>query len=123
MVCFIDFCPKYPTVESEVKEQKAVDVVIEYGDADSIEALAKQAQNFEIKEGTVASISGIFSKGVSTPAVQEEKEDGTYVGISMMVDGEWQMPEDKIDIEVTGEFVKGQYYMEFHVLPENIVVK
>ena len=98
-------------------------IVIEYGDADGIQALAKQASGFEIAEGTVAQISGVYSEGISTPAIQEPKGDGSYVGLNMYVDGDWDAPADRTDIDVTGTFVKGQNFMEFHVKPEDIIIK
>ena len=97
-------------------------VVIEMGDADAIEALAKQAQNFEIAEGTSVQIHGIYSEGISTPAVQEQKDDGSYIGISLYVDGDWDAPADKSEIYVEGVFEKGQYFMELHAKPEDITV-
>ena len=98
-------------------------ITIAYGDADAISDLGKKAQNFEIEEGTVVQISGIFNSGISTPAIHEQKAEGETVGINMYVDGEWEAPADGTDIDVVGTFVKGQYFMEFHVTPDNITVK
>jgi len=97
-------------------------IVIEFGDAAGIEELAKKAQNFEVEEGTAAKISGVFNTGISTPSVQEKTDDGA-VGINLYVDGDWEMPGDGVEIDVVGTFVKGQYFMEFHALPENITIK
>lgn len=116
-------------VASEAASEEAVDVdysnpsiIIEYGDAAAIEDLAKQAQNFDIEEGTVVQISGVFSSGISTPSITEATDSG-YIGVNMYVDGEWEAPADKSDIDVVGVFQKGSFNMEFHVLPENITVK
>ena len=98
-------------------------ITIEYGDAAAIEDLAKKAQNFEVAEGTVAQISGIFNSGISTPSIQEQKSESEAVGINMYVDGDWEKPADGTNIDVVGTFVKGQYFMEFHVTPDNITVK
>ncbi|MBQ9030397.1 MAG: hypothetical protein IJ106_02930 [Parasporobacterium sp.] len=95
-------------------------IVIEFGDAEAISDLAKKAQNFEVEEGTVAQISGVLSTDLSNPSVQEEDGEGKYVGLTMFVDGDWEKLPNKTEIDVTGTFVKGQYYMEFHVDPENI---
>lgn len=111
------------TEETTEVDLSSPDIIIEYGDADAIDDLASKAQNFEIAEGTVVKISGVFSTGVSTPAIQEPKGDGEYVGLSLYVDGDWEAPEDRSDIEVTGYFVAGDYFMQFHVSPENITVQ
>lgn len=115
-VSVVDGTTEQPGADESAK------IVIELGDAEGIEALAKQAQNFEIEEGTVAEINGLFSSGVSTPAIQEEKEDGSLIGLTMFIDGDFDAPEDKTEISVKGRFTKGAYYMEFHVNPEDIIV-
>ena len=96
-------------------------IVVEYGDDKGIEELGSKAQNFEIEEGTVVKISGYLSTNFSNPSIMEER-DGGGIGITMYVDGDWEMPEDKTDIEAVGVFKKGQYTMEFHVDPENITL-
>ena len=98
-------------------------IVIEYGDFDGITALAKDAQNMKVAEGTVAQISGLFSKLGSQYAVMEDGGDGVRKGITLYVDGDWEAPSDYTDIDVIGTFTKGTYVMEFHVLPENITIK
>lgn len=115
-VSVVDGTTEQPGADESAK------IVIELGDAEGIEALAKQAQNFEIEEGTVAEINGLFSSGISTPAIQEEKEDGSLIGLTMFIDGDFDAPEDKTEISVKGRFTKGAYYMEFHVNPEDIIV-
>lgn len=108
---------------AESADLSAPGIVIEFGDAAAIEELAKKAQNFEVEEGAVAQISGIFNSGISTPSIQEQKDDSSAVGISMYVDGDWEAPADGTELEVVGSFVKGQYFMEFHVTPDNITIK
>ena len=98
-------------------------IVIEAGDYDAIVDLAQKAQNFGVDEGTVAQIAGTFSTGISNPSIMEPDADGNLKGLTMFVDGDWDAPADKSEIEVIGTFVKGSFYMEFHVSPENITVK
>ena len=76
-----------------------------------------------IEEGTVARIDGRIPTTFSNPTVGEDNDEGTFHGIQMYIDGDWEVPADKTNLEVTGTFVKGTYYMEFHVQPENITVK
>ena len=98
------------------------EIVIELGDYDGIADLASKAQNFEVSEGTTAKITGLFNSGISTPSINE-KGDGGYKGISMIIEGDFEAPADDTEIEAFGTFVKGQYYMEFHVNAEDITVK
>ena len=114
--------------EEDATEAAAVsadaDIVIEYGDFDGIVSLASDAQNFKVEEGTTVKISGVLSTTFSNPAIQEADPDNSgYKGITMYVDGDWETPADGTDIEILGTFVKGQYYMELHVNPEDITVK
>ena len=88
-----------------------------------IEALAKDAQNMKVEEGTVVQISGILSTDMSTPSIMEDNGEGTKKGLSMYVDGDWEAPANGSDIDIIGTFVKGSFNMELHVLPENITVK
>ena len=98
-------------------------ITIEYGDVDAIVALGKDAQNFAITEGTVVAISGIYSKPISTMNISERGEDGKLKGVNMYVDGDWEAPADETDIDIIGTFVKGQNFMELHVLPETKVFR
>lgn len=76
-----------------------------------------------LDEGDTARIEGTLSfNGSAPPSIMEEVSDGKNVGISMYVDGNWDAPEDGSHIEASGYFVKRDYFMEFHVSPENIVV-
>ena len=113
--------------EAETQAQASGDltpsITIEYGDIEAIEALAKDAQNFKVEEGTVVQISGVISTDFSNPSIQESDGNGGYKGITMFVDGEWEKPANHTDIDVIGTFVKGTSFMEFHVSPENITVK
>lgn len=108
---------------AEQPQQVGETIVIEYGDVDAINDLAKKAQNFDLEEGTVAKIDGIFSEGVLTPSIMEDDGNGSKFGLTLYIDGDAELPADGSDIEVTGTFVKGGFFMEFHVKPEDIVVK
>ncbi len=55
--------------------------------------------------------------------ISERGEDGKLKGVNMYVDGDWEAPADETDIDIIGTFVKGQNFMELHVLPENITIK
>ncbi|MGP1377057.1 MAG: hypothetical protein ACTTKS_05810 [Bulleidia sp.] len=95
-------------------------IVIEFGDVDAITDLASKAQSFAVEEGTIAKITGLYSKGGSHPSIDQDAGDGKYEGLVMFVEGDYDEPEDMTKVEVTGVFLKGQYYMEFHVPAENI---
>ncbi len=97
-------------------------ITIEYGDVAAIVALAKDAQNKKIEEGTVVAISGYYSKPVSSMNIMESDDSGKK-GIVMIVDGDWEAPAEGTDIDIIGTFVNGQYNSELHVLPENITIK
>lgn len=110
--------------ETDATDAPAGDTIeIAYGDYEGIQALAKQASNFEVAEGTVAKIDGIFSEGISVPSIMEADGTGSKFGLNMYIDGDAELPEDGTDVEVTGTFKKGDMFMEFHVNPEDIIVK
>ena len=50
-------------------------VVVELGDFDAIEKLAKDMQNFAVEENTVIKITGLYSCPGTTPSIVED--DGT----------------------------------------------
>ena len=98
-------------------------IVIELGDLDGINELGSKMQNFEIDEGTVIKITGIVSRDFDTPSIME-KGDGEKNGISMFLDdmSKEEYPEANAVVEAIGIAQKGEYYMEFHVLKENLKV-
>lgn len=115
--------PAEETAEAAAQGDLTPSIVIELGDFDGIETLAKDAQNMKVEEGTVARITGLASTGISTPSIMEDNGSGTKKGITLHIDGDFEFPKDNTEMEVTGTFTKGTYSMEFHVLPENIIIK
>lgn len=95
-------------------------IVVDFGDVDATTELASKGQSFSIEEGTIAKITGLYSRGGSNPSIDQDAGDGNYTGLVMFVEGDYDEPEDKSKVEVTGVFLKGQYFMEFHVPAENI---
>ena len=98
-------------------------IVIALGDVDGIIALGKQMQNFEIAEGTVIQITGLYEKPGSTGSIMESNEAGDAKnGISIFLADGVEEPADDTIIEATGVAVKGQYNMEFHVSADGLKV-
>ncbi len=110
------------TLDISTLDYSSPSIVIEFGEVDALVDLASKAQSFGVEEGTIAKITGLYSKGGSHPSIDQDAGDGKYEGIVMFVEGDYDEPEDKTKVEVTGVFLKGQYYMEFHVPAENIKV-
>lgn len=98
-------------------------VVVELGDFDAIEKLAKDMQNFAVEENTVIKITGLYSCPGTTPSiVEEDGTEKTKVGISMFLEGGIEKPADGTKIEAVGIAVKGDYFMEFHVSADGFKV-
>lgn len=98
-------------------------VVVELGDFDAIEKLAKDMQNFAVEENTVIKITGLYSCPGTTPSIVEEDGTGkTKVGISMYLEDGIEKPADGTKIEAVGVAVKGDYFMEFHVSADGFKV-
>ena len=108
------------TLDISALDYSSPSIVIEFGEVDALVDLASKAQSFGVEEGTIAKITGLYSKGGSHPSIDQDAGDGKYEGMVMFVEGDYDEPEDKTKVEVTGVFLKGQYYMEFHVPAENI---
>ena len=96
-------------------------LVIEFDDATAMEAFLQDMINLRIEEGTVVKVTGKASTTLST-SLMAKKSDGGSIGVMMTVQGEWEQPVNGTILEAVGVMVKGQYSMEYHVLPENIVV-
>ena len=111
------------TTEAAAEGELTPSIVIESGDFDGIEALAKDAQNMKVEEGTVAKITGLAFTGGTSHSIMEDNGSGTKKGVTLIIDGDFEFPADDTEIEVIGTFTKGTFNMEFHVLPENIIVK
>ena len=109
---------------SEVKADLSnPSVVVEFGDFDAIEKLAKDMQNFAVEENTVIKITGLYSCPGTTPSIVED--DGTgkaKKGISMYLEDGIEKPADGTKIEAVGVAVKGEYFMEFHVSADGFKV-
>ena len=109
---------------SEVKADLSnPSVVVEFGDFDAIEKLAKDMQNFAVEENTVIKITGLYSCPGTTPSIVED--DGTgkaKKGISMFLEDGVEKPADGTKIEAVGVAVKGEYFMEFHVSADGFKV-
>ena len=98
-------------------------IVIEMGDIDGITDLGKKMQNFEVPEGTVIKITGLFVKNTSTPSIMEANEAGdAKQGISIYLDEGIEEPADETAVEAVGVAVKGSYFMEFHVSADGFKV-
>lgn len=97
-------------------------VEIMEGDYDGIQALAKQMQNFEVEEGTVIKVTGLFVKETSTPSIMEQNSEGTKIGMNIYLPEGTELPPNDTLVEATGVAVKGQYFMEFHVPADQFVV-
>lgn len=98
-------------------------VVVEFGDFDAIEKLAKDMQNFAVEENTVIKITGLYSCPGTTPSIVEENgTEKTKVGISMFLEDGIEKPADGAKIEAVGVAVKGDYFMEFHVTADGFKV-
>ena len=110
------------TLDISTLDYSSPSIVIEFGEVEALVDLASKAQSFAVEEGTIAKITGLYSKGGSHPSIDQDAGDGKYEGLVMFVEGDYDEPEDKTKVEVTGVFLKGQYYMEFHVPAENIKV-
>lgn len=99
------------------------EIVVEFGDFEGIQALMKQMGNFEVAEGTVIRITGLYYHQTSTPSIMEENEAGdTRLGLNMYLEEGIEEPAEKTKVEATGTAVKGQYAMEFHVSADGFVV-
>ena len=98
-------------------------IVIESGDIDGITDLGKKMQNFEVPEGTVIKITGLFVKNTSTPSIMEANEAGDEKkGISLFLDEGIEEPANDTPVEAVGTAVKGNYFMEFHVSADGFKV-
>jgi hypothetical protein len=84
-----------------------------------METLMQDMANMRIEEGTVVKVTGKASTTLST-SLMAKKGDGGSIGVALTVEGDWEAPQDGTVVEAVGVIVKGQYSMEFHVLPQNI---
>ena len=83
-----------------------VDVTVEYGDYDGMEALAKDIQN-GYATGKVVQIEGDVSHPMSTYSIVEQNEDGTgSIGTRFIIVGETGYPEDKDHVVITGKVIE-----------------
>lgn len=94
-------------------------VVVELDDAAAMETLIQDMVNMRIEEGTVVKVTGKASTTRST-SLMAKKDDGGSIGVALTVEGDWEAPQNGTVVEAVGVIVKGQYSMEFHVLPQNI---
>ena len=94
-------------------------VVVELDDAAAMETLMQDMANMRIEEGTVVKVTGKASTTRST-SLMAKKDDGGSIGVALTVEGDWEAPQNGTVVEAVGVIVKGQYSMEFHVLPQNI---
>lgn len=116
--------PEIGAPETTAPSQPAGEtIVIEYGDFETLKDLASKAQNFDVAEGTVATIDGIFSEGVMMPSIMEDSGSGSKFGMNMYIEDDAELPAEGTDVTFTGTFVKGNMFMEFHVKAEDIIVK
>ena len=99
------------------------DIIIEFGDYDGITALGKKLQNFEVSEGTVIKVTGLYEKNTSTPSIMEANEAGDKkMGFSMYLADGIEEPANDTKIEAVGVVEIGQYNMEFHIPEEGFTV-
>ena len=85
-----------------------VDVIIEYGDYDGMQSLAKDIQNGNMV-GKVVKINGLVSHPGTSYSVVEESEDGTKkIGTQFVIDNAEgaEYPTDGAHVVLTGKVVQ-----------------
>lgn len=100
-----------------------VDTEITFGDYAAMEDFQKKLGNFEAEENVVK-IDGICEKLGSTYSIMEEDDNGSRLGVSMVVEG-WtdaDYPADYTRVQILGVVVTEGWSHSISVLPENITI-
>ena len=103
-----------------------VDVTIEYGDYDGMQALAKDIQNSRA-DGTVVQIDGDvshFAQGMSFNIVEHNADRSKQIGTTFVIQGaeESAYPADGTHIKLTGKVVAEGMTHHILTLPEFVEV-
>ena len=69
------------TLDISTLDYSSPSIVIEFGEVDALVDLASKAQSFGVEEGTIAKITGLYSKGGSHPSIDQDAGDGKYEGM------------------------------------------
>lgn len=100
------------------------DVVIEYGDYDTMRAQSKAIQNGEMLGKTVR-IEGIVSHPMTKYSIVQEDEDGNKIGTEFVIEGldEDEYPQDGERVVISGEVIeKSTLYYIIKTRPEFVEV-
>lgn len=114
-------------IEEQVVETKSLsspDIVVEYGDYDTMFTHSKAIQNGEVI-GRIIKIDGVVSHPMSIFSIGEKDESGTFVGTEFVIEGieEDDYPEDGARVILTGEIVeKAPLYYVIKTSPEYVRV-
>ena len=112
------------TSGSIAADYKNVDVTIEAGDYDAMEALAKDIQNGEAT-GKVVKIEGVVSHPLSAYSVVVPNEDGTKkIGTQFVIEGDGEYPEDGDSIVITGKVIEASpMYFVIQTIPDLLAIQ
>ena len=100
------------------------DVVVEYGDYDTMRAQSKAIQNGEMLGKTVR-IEGIVSHPMTKYSIVQEDEDGNKIGTEFVIEGldEDEYPQDGERVVISGEVIeKSTLYYIIKTRPEFVEV-
>lgn len=100
------------------------DVVVEYGDYDTMRTQSKAIQNGEMLGKTVR-IEGIVSHPMTKYSIVQEDEDGNKIGTEFVIEGldEDEYPQDGERVVISGEVVeKSTLYYIIKTRPEFVEV-
>lgn len=100
------------------------DVVVEYGDYDTMRTQSKAIQNGEMLGKTVR-IEGIVSHPMTKYSIVQEDEDGNKIGTEFVIEGldEDEYPQDGERVVISGEVIeKSMLYYIIKTRPEFVEV-
>lgn len=100
------------------------DVVVEYGDYDTMRTQSKAIQNGEMLGKTVR-IEGIVSHPMTKYSIVQEDEDGNKIGTEFVIEGldEDEYPQDGERVVISGEVIeKSTLYYIIKTRPEFVEV-
>lgn len=100
------------------------DVVVEYGDYDTMRTQSKAIQNGEMLGMTVR-IEGIVSHPMTKYSIVQEDEDGNKIGTEFVIEGldEDEYPQDGERVVISGEVIeKSTFYYIIKTRPEFVEV-
>ena len=100
------------------------DVVVEYGDYDTMRTQSKAIQNGEMLGKTIR-IEGIVSHPMTKYSIVQEDEDGNKIGTEFVIEGldEDEYPQDGERVVISGEVIeKSTLYYIIKTRPEFVEV-